>query len=99
MPKQRCGLFASQPSLACLTFERERHPHHAAVKALLGMVVDRGAQCLKITASTTRIATMLGVARTSLGINLRQLLATPILVEPFDPRLNLVLFTGLANVG
>ncbi|WP_346657500.1 hypothetical protein [Bradyrhizobium sp. 151] len=68
------------------------------MKAFLCVVIDRGAQCLKVTASTTRIATMLGVARTSLGINLRQLLTAPILVEPFDPRLNLVLFPGLAYV-
>ncbi|WP_333938044.1 hypothetical protein [Bradyrhizobium sp. CCBAU 53380] len=99
MPKQRCGLFTSQPSVAGLTFGRERHPHHAAVKTFLCVVIDRSPQCLKVAASTTRTATMLGVARTSLGVNLRQLLATPILVETFDPRLNLMLLAGLANVG
>jgi hypothetical protein len=41
---------------------------------------------------------MLCVPRTALGIDLRQLLAAPILVETFDPRLNLVLLAWLANV-
>jgi len=51
MPKQRCGLFASQPSVARLTFGRERHPHHAAVKPFLCVVVDCSPQCLKVAAS------------------------------------------------
>jgi hypothetical protein len=98
MPKQRCGLFASQPSVARLTFGRERYPHHAAVKAFLCVVVDCSPQCLKIAASAPWTAAMLCVPRTALGIDLRQLLAAPILVETFDPRLNLVLLAWLANV-
>jgi hypothetical protein len=62
------------------------------------VVIDRSAQCLEVTASTTRAATMLGVACTSLGINLRQLLATPIVVEPLNSGLDLELVAGLANV-
>ena len=99
MPKQRCGLLASQPSVAGLTFGRERHPYYAAVKAFLGVVVDRSPQCLKVATSATSIATMLGVACTSLGINLCQLFATPILVEPLNSGLDLELVAGLANVG
>ncbi|WP_407176401.1 hypothetical protein [Bradyrhizobium sp. STM 3562] len=99
MPKQRCGLLAGQPSVAGLTFGRERHSHYAAVKAFLCVVIDRGAQCLKVAASATRTAAMFGVACTSLGINLRQLLATPILVEPLNAGLDLELVAGLANVG
>ncbi|WP_456840096.1 hypothetical protein [Bradyrhizobium sp. USDA 4486] len=98
MPKQRCGLFASQPSVARFTFRRERHAHDAAVKAFFCVVVNRGAKCLKVAASTAWTATMLGIPRTGLGVNLREHLATPILVETFDPRLNLVLLAWLANV-
>ncbi|WP_312016594.1 hypothetical protein [Bradyrhizobium japonicum] len=68
------------------------------MKAFLCVVIDRGAQCLKVAASTTRTATVLGVACTTLGINLRQLLATPILVEPLNSGLDLELVAGLANV-
>ncbi|KGT73783.1 hypothetical protein MA20_42020 [Bradyrhizobium japonicum] len=80
MPEQRCGLVASQPSVARLTFGRERHAHDTAVKAFLCMVIDCSAQSLKVAAGAPRIATMLGISCASLGINLRQHLATPIII-------------------
>ncbi|WP_312014313.1 hypothetical protein [Bradyrhizobium sp. ERR14] len=69
------------------------------MKALLRMVVDRSAQCLKVAAGSSVATAVLGVSRTSLGVDLRQHLAAPILVETLDPGFNLVLLAGLANVG
>ena len=42
---------------------------------------------------------MLDIAGASLCIDLRQHLATPVLVETINPCLDLKLFAGLSNVG
>ncbi|WP_456721151.1 MULTISPECIES: hypothetical protein [unclassified Bradyrhizobium] len=63
------------------------------------MMVDRSAESLEITARAALFAAMSDVSRTGLRVDRRQLLATPKIVEPVDPRFNFKLITGLADVG
>jgi hypothetical protein len=46
MPNQCGGLVAREPPVARITFGRQRHPNNAAMKSLIGMMVDGGAKGL-----------------------------------------------------
>ncbi|WP_309143759.1 MULTISPECIES: hypothetical protein [unclassified Bradyrhizobium] len=99
LPNQGRRLAACQPTIARLTFCREGHANRAPVKALFCMMVDRSAESLEVTARAAPAAAMFDVTGTGLRVDCRQLLATPKIVEPVDPRFNLKLITGLADVG
>ncbi|WP_347337389.1 hypothetical protein [Bradyrhizobium tropiciagri] len=99
LPNQGCGLCARQPPVARLTFRREGYANRATVKALLCMMVDRGAERLEVTTRAAPAAAMFDVACTGLRVDCRQLLAAPEIVEPLDPCLNFKLITWLADIG
>ncbi|WP_347341265.1 hypothetical protein [Bradyrhizobium pachyrhizi] len=99
LPNQSCRLAACQPSIACLTFSREGYANRAAVKALFCMMVDRGAESLEVPTRAALAATMFDVTGTGLRVNCRQLLGTPEIVEPLNPRFNFKLITWLADIG
>ncbi|WP_431015150.1 hypothetical protein [Bradyrhizobium pachyrhizi] len=99
LPNQSCRLAACQPSIACLTFSREGYANRAAVKALFCMMVDRGAESLEVPTRAALAATMFDVTGTGLRVNCRQLLATPEIVEPLNPRFNFKLVARLTDVG
>ncbi|WP_349630032.1 hypothetical protein [Bradyrhizobium tropiciagri] len=99
LPNQGCRLSACQPPIARLAFRRERYANRAPVKALFCMMVDCGAESLEVTARTAPAAAVFNVTGTGFRVDCRQLLATPEIVEPVDPRFNFKLITGLADIG
>ncbi|WP_456671728.1 hypothetical protein [Bradyrhizobium sp. USDA 3256] len=69
------------------------------MKALFCMMVDRGAESLEVPTRAALAATMFDVTGTGLRVNCRQLLATPEIVEPLNPRFNFKLVARLTDVG
>ncbi|WP_456814835.1 hypothetical protein [Bradyrhizobium sp. USDA 4529] len=69
------------------------------MKALFCMMVDRSAESLEVATRAAPAAAMFDVTGTGLRVDCRQLLATPKIVEPVDPRLNFKLVARLADVG
>jgi hypothetical protein len=63
------------------------------------MMVNSGAKRLKIAPRATAVAAMFDVGRAGLGIDLRQFLAAPKFVEPFNPSHDLELVARLADIG
>ncbi|WP_316166878.1 MULTISPECIES: hypothetical protein [unclassified Bradyrhizobium] len=63
------------------------------------MMIDRSAESLEITTRATLVATMFDVSRAGFCVDRRQLLATPKIVEPFDPRFNFELISWFADIG
>ena len=99
MPDQGRGFFAREPTISRLALWRQRHPHDASMKTFLRMVVDGRAKRLEVASGAACVTAMLDIAGASLCIDLRQHLATPVLVETIKPCLDLKLFAGLSNVG
>ncbi len=62
------------------------------------MMVDCGPKRFEVAARATAIAAMFDVGRASLGIDLRQFLAAPKLIEPFNSGLDLELVAWLADI-
>jgi hypothetical protein len=98
MPDQDCCFFACQPPVTRLAFWRQRHAHDTSMKAFLGMVIDGRAKRLKVTTGPAYVAAVLDVTGTRLGIDLRQHLAAPVLVQAINPCLDLKLFRRLPNI-
>ena len=69
------------------------------MKAFLSVMVDCGAKRLEVAARAAAVTAMFGVGRAGLGIDFRQLLVAPKLIQPFNSGLDLELLGGLANVG
>ncbi|WP_456849333.1 hypothetical protein [Bradyrhizobium sp. USDA 4504] len=99
LPNQGRRLAACQPTIARLTFCREGHANRAPVKSLFCMMVDRSTKSLKVTTRAAPAAAMFDVTGTGLRVDCRQPLATPEIVEPVDPRFDLKLITGFADIG
>jgi hypothetical protein len=77
LPNQ-CGCFLSrEPSVARFALLRKRHADQASVKAFFCMMVDGGPERFEVAPRSTAIATVFGVGRAGLGIDLRQFLAAP----------------------
>ena len=68
------------------------------MKAFLGMVIDGRAKRLKVATGPARVAAVLNVTGTRLGIDLRQHLAAPVLIQAINPCLDLKLFRRLPNI-
>ncbi|WP_308444472.1 hypothetical protein [Bradyrhizobium sp. RD5-C2] len=98
LPNQGRCLFACQPPVAGLAFRREGHANRAPVKALFCMMVDRSTKSLEVTACAALTAAIFDVSRAGLRVDRRQLLATPKIVEPVDPRFNFKLIAWLADI-
>ncbi|WP_347336899.1 hypothetical protein [Bradyrhizobium brasilense] len=99
LPNQGRRLGACQPTITRLTFCREGYANGAPVKALFCVMVDRSPKCLEVATCAAPAATMLDVTGTGLCVDCRQLLATPEIVEPVDPRFDFKLITWLADIG
>jgi hypothetical protein len=56
-PDQLCGFVAGQPAVARRSLRRQSHPYDAVVEVLLGVMVDRCAESLKVGASASGLAT------------------------------------------
>jgi hypothetical protein len=63
------------------------------------MIIDCGAKGLEVAACAAAGATVSGVSRAGLSIDLRQFLATPKFVKPFNPSLDFELIAWLADIG
>ncbi|WP_312017118.1 hypothetical protein [Bradyrhizobium jicamae] len=98
VPNQGGGLLARQPSIARLAFGWKRNAYDAAVKAFLCMMVDRSAQRFEVAARTALVATMFDVSRTGMGVDCREVLASPEIIEPVDPGFDFELIAWLADI-
>lgn len=56
MPNQGCRFIAGEPPVAVLTFRGKRNADGPPMKTFLGMMIDRGPQCLEIPARTASVA-------------------------------------------
>jgi hypothetical protein len=69
---------------------RQHDPNNAAVKSLVGVMVDRGADSFQVAAGPSTVAAVLHVFATLVGIYGSQHFAAPEFVEPANAGVEVV---------
>ena len=90
MPNEGGCFISCKPPVMWLTFWRQRHPYDAAMKSLVGVVVDRRPKGFEIAARTALVAAVPDVLTALMRVHGSEHLAAPEIVEAADPRIQVV---------
>src|ERR1700722_5436454 len=83
-PDQSRSFVTGQPTVPRRSLWRQRYPHGAVVEVLLGVMVDRRAEGLKIGASPAGLSAGASLGAAPGRSDRGQHLPAPIIVEPAD---------------
>src|SRR5262249_22040363 len=82
--QQISNFLAGEPTRSRAAPRRQCDPNNSPVQSFLGVIIDRGAQIFEVAAGTSVIAAHDNVFAAGLPGNLRQLFASPELVQSLD---------------
>src|SRR5690606_13132301 len=84
-PHQLGHLRACHPAVSCLPFFGKRDANDITVKPLLLVMVDRGAQILKVSSRAAGARPIRRIVSTGLAVHVSQFLGAPPVIKARDP--------------